>query len=323
MRTIIWSVKDLAKMSKRRILNRFDSNVAVTGGTGLGKSTFLHHFFTSMNSLERDKELKTGNKFDINKHLVFSRIKMIDLIENYKFGYCWNDELISSAYKREFYKPEQNELIKVLTKYRNNFNIVGGAVPIFFSLDKELLKLFGMHINIIRRGIGIVHLPREGRMFTDDIWDIKINSKLEEKWSKKKQKNPSFKIPYHKYTTFAGYVFFPPLKPEQEEYYEELKEELRKERDNVGAGDKKEGFYERVLKLLKSGKMDEDSLLNLCLYEDKKFSSVKVRLNQLLKDEGGEHTLKHYLKDKIKKRESNSIYKNNNPPLKKLNDMDV
>lgn len=288
-------------MTKERIRNKFDSNIAVTGLTGVGKSTLLHKFF------HKFPDFKIEDKFTMNRR------KMIGLIQNHKFSYCWNDELISSGSKRKFYEPEQNELIEILTKYRNNFNIVGGAVPFFFTLDKELIKLFGMHINIIRRGIGVVHLPREGRMYNEDLWDVKINQKLEEKWSAKTLKNPNFRIPYHKYTTFAGYVFFGKMTDKQEEIYERLKSEERGDSENLAKGNAnpEEGFYDKVLKLLKDGKLNESGLLQLCLFEGRKLSSVKVSLNRMLKDEGNEKTLAEFLKDKNNNRDTNNLHNNN------------
>jgi len=309
MTPIHWSIKELAEMTKERIKNKFDSNIAVTGLTGIGKSTFLWKFFHKFPD------------FKVEKQLTYKRSEMIDLIKNYKFSYCWNDELIKSGYKRTFFDQEQIELITILTQYRNNYNIVAGAVPVFFTLDKELLKLFGMHINIIRRGIGVVHLPREGRMYTDDIWDIKVNAKLEEQWSKKKQKNPDFRIPYHKYTTFAGYVFFGAMTKKQEEYYERLKEQKRGDANNSKKDERpEESFYQKVLRLLKEKKLDENSLLNLCLFHNKKLSNVRVRLNQMLKDEGESKTLKDFLISKKKIEDTNNLH--NNTTFHKLNNID-
>lgn len=298
MKPVVWSMKELAEITKDRIMNKFDSNIAVSGWTGLGKSTFIW------------KLLHKYPDFKVEEKLTYKRGEMIDLIKNYKFSYCWNDEFISSGYKRDFFNQEQVELIKVLTKYRNNFNIVAGAVPVFFTLDKELLKLFGMHINIIERGVGVVHLPREARMYTDDIWDIKVNSKLEEKWSKKKMKNPDFNIPYHKYTTFAGYVYFGKMTDKQEEYYEYLKKTKREESEAKEEQKEKESFYDKVMRMLKDGKLDEDGLLQICLFNDKKLSSVKVRLNQLLNDSGESKTLNDFLKDKKKNTDTNKLHIN-------------
>lgn len=298
---IHWSMKELADMTNDRIKNKFDSNIAVTGLTGMGKSTYLHKFFHKFPD------------FKIEKYFTMKRRKMIELVQNHKFSYCWNDELISSASKRTFFDQEQNELIQVLTKYRNNFNIVGGAVPFFFTLDKELIKLFGMHINIIRRGIGVVHLPREGRMYTEDMWDIKVNSKLEERWSAKLLKNPNFKIPYHKYTTFAGYVFFGAMTEKQEKYYEELKARERGDNERMIQESNKpqENFYEKIFRMIKEKTLDERELFLLCQYNDKKLSNVKVTLNRMLKDEGSSLTLKDFLKDKKDNKNTNLLHNNN------------
>lgn len=308
-RPITWSIKELAEDTKKRVLNKYDSNIAVTGLTGKGKSTFLFKFFSKFPD------------FKIEDKLTYNRGEMIKLIRDHKNSYCWNDELISSANKRKFYDTEQIELIQILTMYRNNLNIVGGAVPIFFSLDKELLKLFGMHINIIDRGIGVLHLPREGRMFTDDIWDVKINAKLEEKWSAKTQKNPNFKIPYHKYTTFAGYIYFGKMTEKQEKYYEYLKNTKRGDNNKTEGEKPQENFFEKVLRLLKNKKLDDKGLFALCSYEGKKLSSVKTSLNRMLKDEGSDKTLKDLLNDGDNNKGNNLLH--NNTTIKKLSSLEV
>lgn len=301
---VVWSVKELAEIIDRRRKNKFDAIIFVTGGTGTGKTTFLHKLFFKFPD------------FKIKDKITWKRDEMINLIKNFKFSYCWNDEMISSGNKRRFYDIEQIELIEVLTKYRSNFNVVAGAVPIFFSLDKELLKLVGMHIHIIERGIGIVHLPRDGRMYNDDPWDIRQNSKLEEKWSAKVQKNPNFKIPYHKYTTFAGYVYFGKMTEQQEIQYEEIRKIKRGDLDTPIESNTQENFYERVIKLLKDGNLDESSLLSLCLYDGKKLSNVRVRLNQMLKDSGDKRTLKDFFNENKKDTKDNTLH--NNSSIKEL-----
>jgi len=275
-------------------------------------STFLFKLFNKFPDFKIDDKFTT------------QRRKMINLIKNHTFSYCWNDEMISAGSKRTFFDKEQNELIQVLTKYRNHFNVVGGAVPFFFFFDKELLKLFGMHIHIISRGIGVVHLPREeGRMYTEDIWDTAVNKKLEEKWSKRLQKDPNFRIPHHKYTTFAGYVHFGPMTDKQEKYYVELKAEERGDNDLDNGEDDhiQETFYEKTLRLIKDGKFDENGLLQVCLFNDKKLSNVKVRINQMLKDEGEGRTLGDFLKAKKKNSDTNRLHNNTNTI--KLSDIDL
>ena len=296
-------VKDLKKLIQKRINNEYDCNIVVTGKTGVGKSTFIYKLFQRFRG------------FKIEDKLTYSRTELIHLIRDFKKSQVWADELIGSGFKRNFFEREQIELIEILTKYRNNFNVVAGALPVFFTLDKELLKLFRVHIQIIKRGTAILHLPKEGRMYTDDIWDVKHNKTLEEKWSKKREKNPNFKIPYHKLSTFKAYIFFSPLKPEEKERYESLKESKRNQAENPnGEKSEKESFYKKLLKMVKGGKLDSDELLKICLFNDKSYSSVKTRLGQMLRDEGEGHTLKDFVKFERKKKGDSNSYNNNLPP---------
>ena len=303
LKVLILGVKDLRKLVRKRIENRYDCNIIVTGAVGIGKSSFIYQFF------------KKFRGFKIEDKLTYKRDEMIRLIRDYTNSYCWADELIGSAFKRNFFEREQIKLIEILTRYRSNFNIVAGALPVFFTLDKELLKLFRVHIQIISRGVGVLHLPKSGRMYSDDIWDVKYNKSLEEKWSKKREKNSSFKIPYHKYSTFKAYIFFAPLTIEEEKKYEMLKEQKRTEAEIVDNGEnEKSNFYNKILLMVKDKKLDNNELLKICIFNDKSYSSVKTRLGQMLRDEGSEKTLRDFLKGSRRKNDSINSYNNNTPP---------
>ncbi len=303
LKVLILGVKDLRKLVRKRIENRYDCNIIVTGAVGIGKSSFIYQFF------------KKFRGFKIEDKLTYKRDEMIRLIRDYTNSYCWADELIGSAFKRNFFEREQIKLIEILTRYRSNFNIVAGALPVFFTLDKELLKLFRVHIQIISRGVGVLHLPKSGRMYSDDIWDVKYNKSLEEKWSKKRERNSSFKIPYHKYSTFKAYIFFAPLTIEEEKKYEMLKEQKRTEAEIVDNGEnEKSNFYNKILLMVKDKKLDNNELLKICIFNDKSYSSVKTRLGQMLRDEGSEKTLRDFLKGSGRKNDSINSYNNNTPP---------
>lgn len=300
-RVLIIGVKDLKKLIQKRINNRYDCNIIVTGKTGIGKSTVIYQI------------LKKFRSFKIEDKLTYSRTEFIHLIKDFKRSVIWNDELIGSAFKRNFFEREQIQLIEILTKYRSNYNVVMGALPVFFTLDKELLKLFRVHIQVIARGKAILHLPKEGRMYSDDIWDVKYNKTLEDRWSKKREKNPNFKIPYHKLSTFKAYLFFDPLTEEEEEKYEKLKDEKRNavENPNEEEKKKKETFYEKLIVMVKEGNLTNDELLQICKFNGKKFSSVKSRLNQILRDEGKGENLKMFLKTSSKGKVTKDAHDNN------------
>ena len=189
-------IKDIGDILKGRQENEFDGNMAVSGNRGDGKSMLI---------------LKTFYRFKVFsswKHQVYSRKQVIKLLKEQKFGICWDDEAINTGYKRNFQLKEQQELIKILTAYRDNFNIFASAIPNFFSLDKDLRDLYFIHLHVIERGIAIVHMPLQGRLYSQDRWDAAYNAKIESNWSKRIMKDPDYRIPYHRLSTFRGYLFF-------------------------------------------------------------------------------------------------------------------
>ena len=198
---IIWSIKELTEVIRKRQLNKFDANMGVSGDRGNGKSTFLFKIFNSFK--------KYG--FNQRKHQIYSQEDVKNLLGSQTFGYCWDDEAINSGYKRDFQQTGQKELIKVVTNYRDNFNVYGSALPFFYSLDKDLRDLIFMHIHIKERGIGVVLLPVEGQIHGSDRWDSATNKKIEAQENARLQKNPHARFRYHRFTTFAGYVFSGPM----------------------------------------------------------------------------------------------------------------
>ncbi len=283
--------------------------------TGKSKLYITDNWMLTHNSTFLYQLFKKFRGFKIEDKLTYKRDEMIKLIRDYKNSYCWADELIGSAFKRNFFEREQIKLIEILTRYRSNFNIVGGALPVFLTLDKELLKLFRVHVQVISRGTAVLHLPKTGRMYSDDFWDTKYNKTLEEKWSKKREKNPLFKIPYHKYSTFKAYIFFAPLTKEEEDKYEILKEQKRAIAEGISEEDKtNDNFYKKILPMIKEGKLSNKDLLNICLFNDKKLSSVKSMLGAMLRDEGKGETLKDFLTKKTNDNGTTNSYNNNTPP---------
>jgi len=118
-------------------------------------------------------------------------------------------------------------------------------------VDKELTKLISIHLQVIERGLAVIHMPIRNRIFSDDIWDVDINKKLENFWSKKRRENPNYQPKYWQYTTFAGFLPFEKLSEKQEEEYEALKEAGRNESSDKIENKIPENFFEKVLRLIK------------------------------------------------------------------------
>ncbi|MFB6246892.1 MAG: hypothetical protein ABEI74_04865 [Candidatus Pacearchaeota archaeon] len=240
MKSKIFSIKQLAKVFRDRQKNEFDCNIVVSGERGNGKSTFLF------------KLLSRFDNFDAWKQQVYSREDVINLLEQQEFGIIFDDEAISTGYKREFHNVNQQKLIKMMNMYRDNFNIFASAIPSFGDLDKDMKKLMKFHIQIIKRGVAIVHMANNSKAYSQDPWDIRYNEKLEEKWNEKKKKNPRFSPPYHKLTTFMGYVHFGDLPERQKELYKKIKKEKRKKLyEEEISENEKEDPQEKMLNNLK------------------------------------------------------------------------
>lgn len=295
---IKWSVRELSETLRKRQLNKFDCNFGVSGARGDGKSTLLFKIFNSFK--------KHG--FKQRKQQVYSQNDVKELLANQKFGYCWDDEAINSGYKRDFQQQGQIELIKLVTNYRDNFNIYGSALPFFYNLDKALRELMFMHIHIKERGIGVIFLPLEGQIHSQDPWDTKTNQKIEAKETERIRRNPSLKFRYWRLTTFAGYVFFNSMSPRQESRYLKIKQLKRaKEFQKVEGVDKERSFTTKLYDSLMAGKLTKEGLEQACLIEGRKYSVTVQHLNKILKDKAVGKTLMEIISTRLSGRKSSNI----------------
>ena len=299
-KAVIFSIKDIVKVIKARQINEFDARIAVAGETGDGKSTLLTKVFYRL------------GHFNPWKHQVYNLDDVIKLLTTQIKGKCFDDEGINTGYKRDWQDKGQQKKIKILTNYRDSFNVYGCALPNFFSLDKDLRDLFFMLIHIVERGIAIVHLPIQGSMYSQDKWDAKNNARIEENWNKRSKKNPNFHIPYHKLSTFAGYLYFTDMTEKQKKLYKEVKKAKRAVEYEDDGQNTEESFNEKVYKLLLDGNLTQQGLLEICLMNNKNYSSVSSQLNNMLRDRGNASTLSYLFKGSKKARSNNSNVQINN-----------
>lgn len=302
---IIWSIKELIEILKSRQVNEFDANILVSGDRGNGKSTLIY------------KLLARFKNFNPIKHQVYSRDEVIKLLKTQKHGICWDDEAVNSGYKRNFQETGQKELIKIVTMYRDHFNIYFSAIPNFFSLDKDLRDLIFMHIHIVERGIAIIHMPLQGRLYSLDRWDSKNNARIENGWIKRFKKNADFKPPFYRLSTFRGYLFFGDLTEKQKEKYLRIKHDKRKElygdlTEEI-VDDTHKDFYDLITDMLLAGTLTNEILLGICRANNKKFTNVKVMLNRRLKDRGIKMTTEDVLRSRSSYNPDGSVKSSHNP----------
>lgn len=315
---MIWTLKNLVDLANRRRNDKFDFNIAVSGSRGDGKSSFLFKFFCRF------------DKFNPYKSQVYSRKDVIKLLENQKMGFIFDDEAIRSAYKRNFQDSDQKIYVQMLNMYRNNFNIYGLAIPSFYSLDKDLRALIKVHVHIIRRGFAVIHTARQGSLYSDDPWDIKYNKKLEEGWAKLSQKNPNFNPPYHKLTTFAGYLMFNDLTPKQRQIYEEIKESKRKiiyeeemrvelgDKDTMKTMDPKTQAINNIMEKLKAGQVTKQQVQEYCTMTNLQYYNLMALINKRLANEGNPLRFSQLLKSP-----SSSSNNNNSKVIKDIDEVPI
>ncbi|KKL57705.1 hypothetical protein LCGC14_2232720 [marine sediment metagenome] len=287
---VIWTLKELTLLLRERQLNQFDVNIGISGNRGNGKSTLAFKIFNSYKTLG----------FRQKTHQVYSQKDVINLLSRFKFSYCWDDEAINSGYKRDFQHTGQKDLIKIVTNYRDNYNVYASALPFFYSLDKALRELIFIHFHIIKRGLAVILLPLDNQIHSQDPWDTKTNQKIEEKENKRLEKNPDAKFRYHRLTTFAGFVYFGDMSAKQRLTYEAIKQKKRAASLNIITEEKEKTFVESAYGMLLERKFTTDGLLQACAVAGKKYSTVLSELNKKLKNNMKEGTVNSYLRKSLK-----------------------
>ncbi len=266
--------------------------------------------------------LKFSSRFKVFKpwkHIIYSRGDLMRIMEGEVEHVIMDDEAIRTGYKRNFYEQDQKKLITMFNMYRDNFNIYSGCIPNFYDLDKDLRMLCTLHIQVIRRGTAIIHIPTN-KLYSNDPWDIKLNSKLEDIWTDKIKRDPDYSPPYHKLTTFAGYLYFGKLPPNQERMYKEIKRAKRKAIYNSEMGgseslDPKEKLIDNVMNLLKAKQLTSSKLKVIALASDMKYTAIMDSLRYRLKNEMGSKTPSDFLQAEEGKAKKTNITKEQSIPF--------
>ncbi len=279
VKPLVLTVRQVANCFIERVKNKLSCEAVVTGPRGGGKSTLADQLFWKLPG------------FNPEKHQVYGRKDIITLLEGQRHGLCFGDELINAAYKRQFFDQEQQKLIRVINMYRDNFNIFIGCLPLFYNLDKDFRNLIKFNLQVVSRGLAILHMARSNLNYIDDPWDVKYNKKLEESWVLKKKKNPKFKFPYHKLSTFVAYVTFKDLTPKRREQYEEIKRRKRKilydEEMGIMKVENNKSVAEFIVSCLEEGLFTDIKQINkLIIKRGLRPDQVRSAINYILRNDG-------------------------------------
>lgn len=239
----------------------------------------------------------------MNRHIIYDRKDLMVLLEELREGFIMDDEAITSGYKRNFADSDQKMLVQMLNMYRNHGNVYSLCIPSFYSLDKDLRDLIKIHIHVIERGLAVVHIAREDVLYSEDHWDIAYNKKIEETWALQKKKRVDWTPPYHKLTTFAGYLRYRKLPVTIEERYEHIKETKRKKIYETKVLNLPKSIEEltdekikRMVQLVKSGGVTLKEIEKFAHVEGLTLSTVNYKVNKFLKEDGILKSMKQMLK---------------------------
>ena len=293
----VYTIADLALIARERLKIKNDYFIAFVGAPGSSKSAGAYKFCHKIGAfdvVENGETIHAGD-YKPERDMVYLREDMHNLMKDRKLGIIHADELIRSAYNRDFASKEQKELVKMWNMYRSNRNVLAGCIPFFYDLDPDLRNLVDMRIDMVRRGVGIVHM-RSNNFFSNDVWDTAYNKKIEESWKSKGKTKPN----YWKLTTFRGIVYFGPLHPAEEIKYERIRDEKKKiaeQKDGPAAGKDKPDFIANLISLGKMGRLSRQDIETMAPQNGYKYSQLLRYVNERLKDMGEDVTFSKLFQD--------------------------
>jgi hypothetical protein len=282
-----WNLEKFVRTVEQRIKNQFDCIIVIDGKRGLGKSTLAYKIACRL------KNIKCP--FVPRKDIVYSKDEVISHLSNKKDGIIFADEMINVTFNRDFYDQKQKDLIKGLNMYRDSFNVFLACVPNFFNLDTQFQGLASIRLNVVKRGVAVIHTQRQSS-FSRDPWDLKNNQKIETQWSAKGITVPR----YTRLTTCNGILKFNDITANQRKLYESIKHHKRNKIFEEQTNQDKQSspefkMYQSLIKEVKKGIITEEHLRLFSSMYNVKYTTLRNKLNIYLKDEGNPHTLKDFL----------------------------
>lgn len=303
----------------KMILNKFDCVIVFEGKRGLGKSTLAWHIARKVHKIMQTIIKETGGENSPYKN--FHEFRPIMQLKNPKeYRYieykregilnffdgvhktCIGDEMIASAFNRDFWAEGQKNLIKVMNMNRDKNNIFLMCVPSFAVLDNQIKNLTKMRITILRRGLAVLQSPN-ATIYSKDIWDNANNEKIEREWllSGKKPK-------YTKLTTFRGFIKFKPLSTKEQEIYDKIKNfernVMKKELGIDGEKKAENDWFEKLYAKLTGGAIKNmQYIYGVADANGMSETGVKSKLARKLKENNKSPVVSSYLYDKKERKE--------------------
>lgn len=227
------SVREFAKIIYKVLKTDRGVNIACSGDTGEGKSTFTIQ-------LMKEYAKVSGMNWSYD-NITWSRDELKVWIDGEgeeqkgrkpEYSPILADEMINMFFNQEWNDPEQMDMIKTLNQCRDRHLFFAGNNPSFFDLNPKVRDRFTFFAFVHERGKAWIFIP-EKNPFTKDKWNALDNIKLFRKW----------KHPYHSHN-FAFEVLYDDLEDGEKQKYLAIRnkkrveslDETREKRDFKNAG---------------------------------------------------------------------------------------
>lgn len=209
------SVRDFAELIHKIVKSDRGVNLAVSGETGEGKSTFLIQ-------LQQEYSKIANMHWDFD-HVTWERKELLRWIDGEgddkegqkpEYSALLADELITMFFSQDWYETEQKDAVKILNMCRDRHLFIGGNTPNFFDLTSKIRDRFRFYVFVPERGTAWVLVP-EKNPFTKDRWNTRENMKIVRRYGVTKSPN------------YAFTVNFGPLSEEDEKKYLSIRNKKR------------------------------------------------------------------------------------------------
>lgn len=277
-----------------RLTNKFDVFMVIEGKRGLGKSTLGFRLMLLVKREMKKRKVK-GYQFVPKYDILYSRQEVLRYFNKWQHSGL-ADEMINVTFNRDFYNEDQKDIIKMINMNRDHNNFFIACVPQFKVLDSQIKNLASMKLTVVRRGISIMHMPNK-TVYSSDIWDERVNEKIEREWLKAGVSNPK----YSRLTTFRGFLRFPKLTPKQEEIYQRIKDEKRniiaQGKDLVDDIDEKDPFN-IIYNALIEGKIKNTAMLEGMIFaHGLNLAGTKAKIRKKLNEDHKKSSIVYYYYD--------------------------
>lgn len=314
------AMKELCLTIVKMLLNKFDAVIVFEGNRGLGKSTLAWHIARNVSKMMKIIIEETGGENSPYKNYYnFKPIMQLKYPMKYRFieykrdgilnffdGWyqtCIADEMVTSAFNRDFWNEEQKNLIKVLNMYRDHCNLFLMCVPQFQVLDNQIKNLTKIRITVLKRGFAVIQSPNP-TINSRDKWDSNVNEKIEREWLMEGKKPK-----YTRLTTFRGFIKFKPLTDKEQSIYDAIKNyERNVMKKSIGidgkTDDKEDDWFEKLYKKLSGGAIKSmDYIRAMAEANELSESGLKAKLKKRLQEENKSPIISSYFYDKKARQE--------------------